>query len=80
MGVRTPNAAAVADATTGFAIERHRPNGTMFTIGLLSRMFPAGGPCAITRLMGNTFNGEGVNPMLHLSIEPLTRGLDTSGR
>ena len=80
MGVSTPNAAAVADATTGFAIDLHRPKGTMFTIGLLSRMLPAGGPCAMTRLMGSTFRGEGVSPMLHLSIEPLTRGLDTSGR
>ncbi len=80
MGVRTPRAAAVADATTGLAIDRHIPKGTMFTIGLLSRMLPAGGPWAMTRLMGNTFNGDGVSPMLHLSMEPLTSGLDTSGR
>ena len=52
----------------------------MFSIGLLSKMFPAGGPCAMTRLTGSTFSGDGVNPMLHLSIEPLTRGLDTWGR
>jgi hypothetical protein len=80
MGVSTPRAAAVADATTGLAIDRHMPKGTMFTIGLLSKMLPAGGPCAMTRLMGSTFRGEGVNPMLHLSIEPLTNGLDTFGR
>lgn len=80
MGVSTPKAAAVADATTGLATERHRPNGTMLTIGLLSRMLPAGGPCAVTRLMGSTLRGDGVNPMLHLSIDPLTRGLVTSGR
>lgn len=80
IGVRTPNAAVVAEATTGLAIERHMPNGMMFTIGLLSRILPAGGPWAMTRLTGSTFRGEGVNPMLHLSIEPLTRGLDTLGR
>jgi hypothetical protein len=44
MGVRTPSAAAVAEATTGLAMERHKPNGTMFTIGLLSIMLPTGGP------------------------------------
>lgn len=80
MGVRTPSAAAVAEATTGFAMDRHMPKGTMFTIGLLSRMLPAGGPWAITRLTGRMLSGDGVNPMLHLIIEPLTNGLDTSGR
>ena len=33
MGVRTPNAAVVAAATLGFAIELHIPNGMMFNIG-----------------------------------------------
>lgn len=80
MGVSTPNAAAVAEATTGLAMDRHNPKGTMFSIGLLSKMFPAGGPCAMTRLIGSTFSGDGVKPMLHLSIEPLTSGLDTWGR
>jgi hypothetical protein len=44
IGVNTPSAAAVADATTGFAIDRHSPNGMMLTNGLLSMMFPTGGP------------------------------------
>ena len=35
-GVRTPNAAAVADATAGLAIEVHIPKGGIFTIALLS--------------------------------------------
>jgi len=34
IGVRTPSAAAVADATVGFAIDVHIPNGGIFTIGL----------------------------------------------
>ena len=79
MGVRTPRAAAVADATTGFAIERHKPNGTMLTIGLLSMMLPTGGPWPRTRLTGSTLSGEGVRPMLHFSMLPATSGLDTFG-
>ena len=77
IGVSTPSAAAVADATTGFAIDLHRPKGTMLTIGLLSMMLPTGGPCPSTRFRGNTFNGDGVNPMLHRNMLPVTRGLDT---
>ena len=34
MGVSTPAAAAVADATVGFAGDLHIPNGLMFTMGL----------------------------------------------
>jgi hypothetical protein len=79
IGVSTPNAAAVAEATIGFAIDRHRPKGTMLTIGLLSKMLPTGGPWPNTRLSGNTFSGDGVNPMLHRNMLPVTRGLDTLG-
>lgn len=42
IGVRTPMAAAVADATEGLAMLWHMPKGMMFTIGLLSMMFAAG--------------------------------------
>ena len=34
IGVRTPSAAAVAAATTGFAGDIHIPNGMIFTIGM----------------------------------------------
>ena len=34
MGVSTPNAAVVAVATVGLAMELHMPNGMMFIIGL----------------------------------------------
>jgi hypothetical protein len=34
MGVKTPNAAAVAAATMGFAGELQTPNGIIFTIGI----------------------------------------------
>ena len=33
MGVRTPIAAAVAEATIGFAGDMHMPNGMIFTMG-----------------------------------------------
>lgn len=35
-GVSTPNAAAVASATWGFAAERHAPKGATFVTGLKS--------------------------------------------
>lgn len=34
IGVKTPNAAAVADATTGLAKDIHVPKGKIFTKGL----------------------------------------------
>jgi hypothetical protein len=34
IGVKTPNAAAVAAATAGFAGDLHIPNGTILTKGL----------------------------------------------
>ena len=42
MGVKTPIAAEVADATVGLARLVHMPNGMMLTIGLLSIMLAAG--------------------------------------
>ena len=42
MGVSTPKAAVVAEATVGFAREVHMPNGRMLTIGTLSIIFAAG--------------------------------------
>ncbi len=34
MGVKTPNAAEVAEATAGLLREEHIPNGGMLTVGL----------------------------------------------
>lgn len=42
MGVKAPNAAAVADATIGLAIDEHMPKGVILTIGLLSMMLAMG--------------------------------------
>ncbi len=36
IGVKAPQAAAVAEATVGFAIDWHTPKGMMLTMGLLS--------------------------------------------
>ena len=80
MGVSTPKAAAVAEATTGFARDRHMPKVGMFTKGLLSRMFATGGPPPRTRFTGSTLRGAGVTPMLQLSMAPVTSGLGTDGR
>src|SRR4051794_3727436 len=70
MGVSTPSAAAVADATVGFAIELHIPNGGMFTIGLLSLMFAAGVPTT-KRFAGRTTSVDGEAPKLHCSVAPI---------
>src|SRR4051812_19014383 len=70
MGVSTPRAAAVAEATVGFAIELHMPNGGIFTIGLLSMMFAAGVPTT-KRFAGRTTSVDGEAPKLHCSVAPI---------
>jgi hypothetical protein len=42
IGVNTPRAAAVAEATVGLAIDMHIPKGGMLVIGTKSMMFAAG--------------------------------------
>jgi hypothetical protein len=69
IGVNTPEAAAVADATVGLAKDEHIPKGMIFTIGLLSIMFASGVPVN-TRLMGRTTKELGARPKLHLSVAP----------
>src|SRR5262245_63116500 len=65
IGVSTPRAAAVAEATDGLANEVHIPKGGMLVTGTISMMFAAGLPSIITRLFGSTFNDDGVTPRLH---------------
>ena len=69
MGVNTPNAAAVALATAGLAIDWHIPNGRILTKGLLSIIFAPGVPSS-TRFTGNTFSVEGATPNEHCSSAP----------
>jgi hypothetical protein len=71
IGVSTPSAAAVAAATVGLARELHIPNGGMFTIGLKSMMFAAGGPSAFVRFTGNTIRLAGDAPKLHAIMAPI---------
>jgi hypothetical protein len=70
IGVNTPIAAAVAEATVGFAKDIHIPKGRIFTIGLLSIMLAAGIAEVNTRFTGRTTNELGAIPKLHLSIAP----------
>src|SRR4051812_23028334 len=46
MGVSTPIAAAVAEATIGFVGVMHIPKGGMFTMGRCALIFAASGPPA----------------------------------
>ncbi|MCL7412004.1 MAG: hypothetical protein M8353_00085 [ANME-2 cluster archaeon] len=70
IGVKTPRAAAVADATVGFAIEVHITKGIMFNIGTLS-IIVAIGVLVVTILTGRTVIELGAVPKLHFSIAPL---------
>src|ERR1700733_972520 len=65
MGVRTPIAAAVAAATSGFGGDMHIPNGMMFTSGTLSMMFASGWSVVLTRFTGSTTRVLGATPIMH---------------
>jgi hypothetical protein len=71
MGVSTPIAAAVAEATAGLARDEHTPNGGMFTIGLLSMIFAAGA-LHMVLLAGSTLSVLGAAPNEHIIIAPET--------
>ena len=64
IGVRTPSAADVAEATVGFAREMHIPNGRIFTKGALSMMLASGVP-VFTRWIGNTTKLLDASPNVH---------------
>ena len=68
MGVSTPMAAEVAEATVGFANEEHIPNDGIFTKGLLSIMVAMGLFANITRLSGKTTNFAGLSPQEHWRV------------
>jgi hypothetical protein len=70
MGVNTPIAADVADATIGLASDWHIPNGMIFAIGILSMML-AIGVVVFTMFLGRTVRELGVVPKLHFSIAVL---------
>ena len=71
IGVSTPIAADVAEATAGLARLVHIPKGMMFTIGLWSIIFAAGWLPDITRFSGKTTNELGATPNEHMRLAPL---------
>jgi hypothetical protein len=71
-GVKTPDAAAVADATWGLANEVHMTNGITLAIGLLSIILAAGTLFAFTLLAGVMTSELGPVPKLHVAIAPMT--------
>src|SRR5512146_2705224 len=68
IGVNTPRAAAVAEATVGLARLWHMPNGRTFTIGLLSMMFAAGLFSINTRFAGRTMRLLGAIPKMQVRV------------
>ena len=79
MGVNTPMAAAVAEATMGLAIDMHMPKGGMLVIGIKSMMLAAGA-VALTRFTGNTLSAEGAIPKVHIMTAPEVTWVGISGR
>ncbi len=71
IGVNTPSAAAVAEATVGLARLWHMPNGRMFAIGLLSMMLAAGLFSINTLFCGRTMRLLGAIPKLQVSVAPM---------
>lgn len=70
MGVSTPIAADVAEATVGFASDWHMPNGMMFTIGAMSITVPISMLPHIGRNGITTISVDGAMPKVHWSIAP----------
>ena len=75
IGVSTPSAAAVAEATIGFAKDEHITKLGTFTNGLLS-IIVAIGVEVTTRLSGNTLSGIGAEPNVQLIIAPEQTHID----
>jgi hypothetical protein len=71
MGVRTPWAAAVAEATWGFERVVHMPKGMMFIIGAKSLMVATGFFSALTMLEGRMARVDGATPKGHCMLAPM---------
>lgn len=69
IGVNTPSAAAVAEATVGLASDMHMPNGGMLATGLLSMILAAGAPILVL-LVGRTLRALGATPKVHIIMQP----------
>jgi hypothetical protein len=69
-GVNTPNAAAVAAATCGFAILEHIPQLEILTLGAKSIIVATGFPSAKTKFCEVTLSVAGVVPKGHKILAP----------
>jgi hypothetical protein len=72
IGVRTPEAAVVAEATVGLANELHMTKGITLTMGILSIMLAAGTLLAFTRFAGKKTKEPGPAPKEQAAIAPVT--------
>lgn len=70
MGVSTPIAADVAEATVGFDSDWHMPKGMMFTIGAMSKMVPISMLPHLGRSGITTISDDGAMPNVHWSVAP----------
>ena len=71
IGVSTPQAAAVAEATVGLANDEHMPKGSMFDIGAMSMMLAMSMFPHLGRRGTVTISDDGAIPKLHCSIAPI---------
>lgn len=71
MGVRTPIAAEVAEATIGLLSDWHMPKGRILTSGAKSMMVAFGLFWIIGRKGTVTINEEGDMPNVHFSVAPM---------
>lgn len=74
MGVSTPRAAAVAEATWGLEGVMQLPKLEILAMGAKSMMVAAGFPSILTILEGMTVREPGAVPMVHMSFAPVTTG------
>lgn len=78
IGVKTPNAAAVADATDGLARLIQTPKGGMLEIGAKSMIVPAGILSAVTAALPVATNVDGAAPKEHIIVAPVTTWIGIS--
>ena len=71
-GVNTPNAAAVAEATAGLAIEVHIPIGVIFVLAAQSLIVAAGLPSIRTLCWFVVFNIPVPIPIVQAVVAPVT--------
>jgi len=71
IGVNTPNAAAVAAATTGFEGDMHIPKGMILVMGIWSMIFAAGISLVIILFVGSTTSELGATPNVHIINAPI---------